>query len=132
MRQLLLALPLLAGGCGAISDAIAPAYVAQPIKVFDQAKYQADVALCSAAGAAWKPQSSLGSAISKTIDGATSNTSLIPLSPLVPLYGAAGGAIGAAGDGLDLASRSHGNVTKNCLLEITHRDGSALLADPRD
>lgn len=130
-KKLLLALPLFLCGCAPFTDMLAPPYVPEPIHVFDQAQYDADVAECRAAGAAYKPHFSVGTAIAKTVDGATSNTSLIPLSPLVPAYGAAGGVLGAASDGLDVMSGQHANVFRNCLRDSVRRDRSAIIADAR-
>lgn len=132
MRKLIWLLPLLLGGCATFTDALAPPYVPVAIHIYDQAQYDADAQECLLAGANWKPQFSFGSAIAKTVDGATANTSLIPISPLVPAWGAAGGALGAASDGLDLMSRQHANVFRNCLRDETRRDRSAIVADPRD
>jgi hypothetical protein len=128
--RLLLALPLLAG-CAPIADVLAPPYVPVPIHIYDQAQYEADKAECAAAGVAFVPQFSFGSALSQTVDGATSNTSLIPVSPLVPAYGAAGGAIRAASDGLDVMSGQHASVYRNCLSDELRNDKSAIVADPR-
>lgn len=130
MRLLLLALPLVLCGCGSIEDVLVTPYVPQPIHIYDQAQYNADIAQCRAASVAFKPRFSLGGAIAKTIRGATSNASLIPVSPLVPVYGAAGGAVGAASDGLDVMSAQHQNVFRNCLHDVTRRDGAAIIANP--
>lgn len=130
MRSLFPAILLLVTGCASAESLLSPLYVPVPIKVFDAAAYDADVAMCAAAGLAWKPQFSLGSALGKTIDGATSNTSMIPISPLVPAYGAAGGALGAASDGLDLMSGQHNRVYKHCLTDALRLDGAAIVADP--
>lgn len=119
-------------GCAPVTDMLAPPYEPQPIRIFDKAQYQADVAECRIAGIAFKPQFSLGSAIAKTVGGATSNTSLIPVSPLVPVFGAAGGAVSATSDGLDVMSKQHSNVFKHCVMEITRRDGAAIVANPDD
>lgn len=132
VRKLRLALPLLLGACAPMTDWIAPSYVPVPIHVYDQVRYSNDVVECRAAGQSYQPDFALGTIVTRTVDGATSNTSLIPVSPLVPAFGAAGGAAGALGDGLDLASRQHANVFRNCLFEETRRDGAAILADPRD
>lgn len=132
MRLLSLALLFCLGGCATLTDTLAPPYEPQPIRVFDQAQYDADDALCKAVGTAFVPKFSIGGAVTQTITGATSNTSLIAISPLVPLYGAAGGAARAASDGLDLASRQHANVYRNCLADFTRMDRSAVIADPRD
>jgi hypothetical protein len=130
VRSLLLAFLLLGTGCAPFSDLLVAPYVPIPIKVFDVATYEADVTLCRVAGANFKPQFSFGSALAKTMDGATSNASMIPVSPLVPAYGAAGAAASALGDGLDVASGQHRAVFKNCLKDFVHRDGSAIVADP--
>lgn len=132
MRLLLLALPLVLCGCGVITDTLTPAYQPEPIRIYDAARYQADVEECRVAGMAYKPVPSLRGAIVETVNGATSNSSMIPISPLVPLYGAAGGAVSAANDAVDFASRQHANVFRHCLKDETTRDGSAILADPRD
>lgn len=131
-KLLLLALPLVLCGCGAIKDAVAPAYEPVPIRIYDQVQYDADVAECRAAGIAFKPRFSFGHVVSQTVSGATSNTSLIPVSPLVPVWGAAGGAIRSTSDGLDVMSGQHQNVFRNCLRDLTRRNGSAIVADPRD
>lgn len=132
MRKLLAALPLLLGGCASITDVMAPAYVPQPIRVYDASQYQADVAECRAAGIAYKPSFSIGTVLARSVQGATSNTSLIPVSPLVPAYGAAGAALGATSDGLDVMSGQHSAVFRNCLHDELRRDGSAVLVDPRN
>ena len=132
MRKLMLALPFFLGGCGDLETALNPPYAPEPIHIFDAAGYQADLKECQAAGAAYKPHMSIAGVVSKTVDGATANTSLIPVSPLVPLYGAAGGAVGAASDGFDVMSGQHANVYRNCLRDETRRDHSAILADPRN
>lgn len=129
MKTLLLALPLLTG-CTSITDMLAPPYVPVPIHIYAQAQYDADVSECKAAGVAFVPRFSLGSALSKTVDGATSNTSLIPVSPLVPVYGAAGGAIRATSDGLDVMSAQHSAVFRHCLQDEIRNDKSAIVADP--
>ena len=132
MRKPLLILPFFLGACAPITDMLAPPYSPVPIRVYDATQYASDVTECQAAGASYKPQFSLGGALTKTVDGATENTSLIPVSPLVPAYGAAGGALGAASDGLDLASRQHANVFRNCLFSELFHDHAAVVADPRD
>jgi len=132
MRLLSLALLFCLCGCAQITDMIAPPYVPQPIHIYDQAAYESDVAECQAAGVAFKPHFSIGSAVARTVTGATSNTSLIPISPLVPVYGAAGGALGAASDGFDVMSGTHSAVFRNCLQDETRRDRSAIVADPRE
>lgn len=131
MRNLMLAVPLCLCGCAQITDMIAPPYVPQPIHIYDKVAYEADVAECQAAGATFKPHFSIGSAVARTVTGATSNTSLIPISPLVPVYGAAGGALGAASDGFDVMSGTHSAVFRNCLHDETLIDHSAVVADPR-
>lgn len=130
MRSLIPAGLLLATGCAPFSNFLTPPYVPIPIKIFDASVYAADVALCQAAGTDFKPQFSFGSALAKTVDGATANTSMIPISPLVPAYGAAGGAAGALSDGLDVMSAQHRNVYRNCLRDFVRRDGSAIVVDP--
>jgi hypothetical protein len=130
MRFALLTLPFLLGGCASIVDAIAPPYAPEPIKIFDQAQYDSDLEMCRAAGTAYKPRFSFGKAISKTVAGATDNSSMIPLSPLVPVFGAAGGATSAAADGFDVMSREHANVFKHCLQDSLRRDGAAIIANP--
>lgn len=132
MRAIAAALPFLLCGCATLTDALAPPYVPEPIHIYDAAQYAADVKECQAAGANYRPRFSVGSALSKTVGGATANTSLIPLSPLVPVYGAAGGAVGAAADGFDVMSGAHANVFRNCLRDETRRDRSAIVADPRN
>jgi hypothetical protein len=130
--RLLLALPALLCGCAPLANLVNPPYVPVSIHIFDQSQYEADWVECQAAGAAYKPRFAIGTVLSRTVTGATSNTSLIPISPLVPLYGAAGGALGAASDGFDIMSAEHNNVARNCLRDFTRHDGSAIVADPRD
>lgn len=127
-----LAISLCLCGCASITDMLAPPYVPQPIHIYDQVSYEADRVECSAAGASFKPRFSIGSAVARTVTGATSNTSLIPISPLVPVYGAAGGALGAASDGFDVMSGAHAAVYRNCLHDETLIDHAAVLADPRE
>ena len=131
MRKLLLLLPFFLPGCAAITDLLAPAYTPQPIHIYSPAQYAADELECKTAGANFKPQASIGTLITKTVDGATSNTSLIPISPMVPFYGAAGGLAQGGSDALDVASGQHANVFRNCLHDETLIDHSAVLADPR-
>ena len=131
MRPIIFAAALALSGCGVITNALAPDYEPVPIRVYLPSQYASDVAECSAAGKSYTPKFSLGGALAKTIDGATSNSSMIPLSPLVPAYGAAGGAAKAASDGFDVASETHANVYRNCLHDETQIDKSAVLADPR-
>lgn len=126
----LLALPLLSG-CVALTDALAPPYIPEPIHIYDQDVFEADVRECRQAGADFKPHFSFGSVATAAVRGATSDTSLVPLSPLVPVYGAAGGALGATTDGLDVMSGQHAAVFRNCLHDETLIDHSAVLADPR-
>lgn len=130
--RLLLSLPVVLCACAPVTDILAPAYEPQTIRVFDKSQYDADNVECKTAALAFVPKFSFGGAITQTVTGATANTSLIPISPLVPLYGAAGGAVRAASDGLDLASRQHANIYRNCLHDFTSRDRSAIVADPRD
>lgn len=133
MRKLfVLALPLLLGGCADLATALVPPYVPEPIHIFDQDQYAADVAECRTAGANYKPHFSVGAVATAAVTGATADTSLIPFSPVVPLYGAAGGAAGAAAQGLDIMSGQHSNVFRNCLRDETRRDRSAIVADPRN
>lgn len=126
MRFLLLLPLLLLSACAVL----APDYTPVPLKIFDQAQYQADDKFCQAAGNGWVPAVSLRGAIFETVNGATSNTSMIPLSPLVPVFGAAGGAVHAASDGLNIGSTQKANVYRNCLDDFTRRDGSAIIAKP--
>ncbi len=130
-QQLATVLPLLLSGCAGLTDVLAPPYMPEPIHVYDQAQYDADVAECRLAGANYKPQFHLGTVVAKTMDGATSNSSLIPVSPWVPVAGAAGSALSATTDGLDVMSGQHANVFRNCLRDETRRDRSAIVADPR-
>lgn len=125
-----LAAALSFSGCAAITDALAPPYNPLPIRVYDNVQFAADITECKLAGKNWVPQFSFRSFASKTVDGATSNTSLIPIDPLIPLYGAAGGAASAASDGLDFASGQHANVYRNCLHDETLIDRSAVIANP--
>lgn len=129
-RLIVLAALVYLGGCAQMADYLAPPYVPAPIHIYNSKQYAADVAECEAAGNNWTPSFSVGSAASSTVDGATSNTSLIPITPLVMAYGAAGGAAKAAADGLDVASGQHANVFRNCLHDETQIDGSAVVADP--
>lgn len=119
-------------GCASLTDMLAPPYVPVPIHVYDKDQFGKDLDECKLAGKDWVPTFSIGALATKTVDGATSNTSLIPISPLVPLYGGAGGAASAAADGLDVMSGQHANVFRNCLhAELLH-DHAAVVADPRD
>jgi hypothetical protein len=117
-------------GCGAIADAFAPPYFPEPIRIFDQPRYDSDLAMCRAAGISYKPHLSFDRALSKTVAGAADNSSMIPVSPLVPVFGAAGGAASAAADGFDVMSRQHANVFKHCLQDALRLDGAAIIANP--
>lgn len=131
MRKMMMAIPFLLSGCASLTDMLAPPYLPEPIHVYDADQFAADVLECKTAGANYKPHVSLGSALAMTVEGATSNTSLIPISPLVPVYGAAGGALGAASDGFDVMSGQHSAVYRNCLRDEVRRDRSAIVVDPR-
>lgn len=125
-RPALLAAALLLSGCGAL----APEYEVLPIEIYDAARYARDVDVCVAFAKAYKPRSDLRSGAGEVVSGATSNSSMIPISPFVPAYGAAGGLLRAFSDGFDVASRSHYNVAKNCLRDMTAIDRSAVVANP--
>jgi hypothetical protein len=129
---LLLPLPFFLCGCDTLTGILEPPYLPEPIRIYDKVQYADDVVECQAAGVAYKPHFSIGAALNKTVNGATANTSLIPISPLVPVYGAAGGLAGAASDGFDVMSAQHNNVYRNCLRDEVRRDGSAIIADPRN
>ena len=119
------------GGCADLTAALAPPYVPEPIRVYKPEEYAIDDAECAKAGANYVPKFSIGSVLTATVDGGTSNSSMIPLSPWVPVAGAAGGALRASADGLDVMSGEHANVYRNCLHDETLIDGSAVLVNPR-
>lgn len=129
---LLLAFLLPLSGCVALTDALAPPYVPEPIHVYDMAAFEADVLECRAAGANYKPHFSFGAVASSAVKGATADSSLVPLYPPVLAWGAAGGAAGATADGLDVMSGSHAAVFKNCLHDETQIDHSAVLINPKE
>ena len=121
---------LVLSGCADLTAVLAPPYVPKPIHVYKPAQFAADDAECAKAGVDYVPKFSLGNVATATVNGATSNTSMIPISPYVPLAGAAGGALQASADGLDVMSGQHANVYRNCLHDETLIDGSAVLVNP--
>lgn len=128
----LLALPLFVSGCADMANVLTPAYVPEPIHTYDKTQYDLDLAECMAAGKAYQPHFHFGTVIKSTIEGATSNSSLIPINPMVPVAGAAGAAVSSTADGLDVLSGQHANVFRHCLTDETSWDHSAVLANPRD
>ena len=117
---------LLLSGCTVFK----PDYSVVTIRVNNRAVYALDLDECKTAGMNYHPDFSVASSVSKTVSGATSNTSLIPVSPLTPVYGAAGGVLSSVNDGFDIASSQHRNVFLNCLSDETMFDHSAILAKP--
>jgi len=131
MKKIMAAIAALAlSGCADLTAALAPPYVPKPIHVYKPVQFAADDAECAKAGATYVPKFSIGSVATATVDGATSNSSMIPLSPWVPVAGAAGGALRSSADGLDVMSGQHANVYRNCLHDETLIDGSAVLVNP--
>lgn len=121
-KPLVLALLVLTSGCAA--------YFPQAIEITDSEAYASDVAFCQSAAAAYKPSLDMSSVGYGAISGAAQNATGAAVSPLVPAIGAAGGATSALSSGLDLMGQARINVAKHCLLERTHRDRSAIVADP--
>lgn len=119
-------------GCTELRADLNPVYVPQPIHIYDQTRYAADVKDCLQAGENYVSGIFAGSIATGTVEGATNNLSLAPLSPLGPAYGALGGAVGAISRGLNIVSNNQLAVSRNCLIAETTRDGSALIADPRN
>lgn len=132
MRPIALALPFFLMGCTTLQSTLNPVYVPQPIAIYDQMRYDADVALCLRAGDGYVSGVFVGSIATGTVEGATNNLSLAPINPLGPAYGALGGAVGSISRGLNIVSNNRFAVSRNCLIEITNRDRSALIADPRN
>lgn len=122
-KHIALLLPLLLGGCTEI-------YIPQAIEVTDASRYAADLAECQQAAANYRASFDLASVARATINGATQNASNSVISPYVPLVGAAGGAVGSIGNAAGLMGQQKHNVARHCILELTHRDRSALIADP--
>lgn len=118
-------------GCTSLRESLNPVYIPQPIQVFDQVRYDADVELCLKAGKDYASGFFAGSIATGTVEGATNNLSLAPVNPLGPAYGAVGGAVSAISRGLNVVSTNQLNVSRNCLITITGWDRSALIADPR-
>lgn len=125
MRKYLMFLPLLLAGCTAV-------YVPEPLEIADQAKYAADLAFCQTAGAGHKAKLDLGAIASGAGTGIANNVSGAAVNPLVPVLGGLGGASNALITSLDIMGHASANVFRHCLEEKTHRDGSAVLANPND
>ena len=132
MRSLSLALLFFLPGCAIIQTTLNPVYIPQPIHVYNAPQYLADVKDCLQAGKKYVNGIFVGSIATGTVEGATNNLSLAPISPLGPAYGALGGAVGAVSRGLNIASNNQLAVARNCLIEMTNRDRSAIIADPRN
>lgn len=113
--------------------ACASVYIPQPIAVYDPPAYRADVDLCHGfATEKYAPDLDLGAVLAGAGEGAgDSATGALVGGPAVIAVGAAGGATSKLSAGLDAFGQSRYNVERNCLLEITRRDRSALVADPR-
>lgn len=122
MRPFLAAAFLILAGCAG--------YAPQPIQITDKDQYAADLAMCQAAASAYKPSLGVSSVGYGILSGGASNAAGAALNPLVPLAGALGGGVSALSGGLDLMGRARDNVARHCLIEITHRDRSAIIADP--
>lgn len=122
MRRVILALPLLLAGCAS--------YMPQPIEITDATKYSADVQMCLAAAQNYQPQVDFGNIGAATITGAASNASMAVINPLVPVVGAASGLASSSATAFNLMGQAKRNVAKHCVLEATHRDESAIVADP--
>lgn len=106
-------------------------YIPQVLGAPDNpAQFAKDMAWCQQMAQAWKPQPSASAVVQGAIDGGAQTFSYIVLDAAVPLAGAVGGAGNELEKGFDVTGRSRANVLKNCLKERTHRDQSAILADP--
>lgn len=123
--SLMSVLPVLLAACST-------AYEPEPIEIVDQARYAADVAFCKDAGGKHKAKLNVANIAVSAAQGAGNNASGAILNPLAPVLGAAGGASNSLITGLDVMGHASANVVKHCLEEKTHRDGSALLANPND
>lgn len=93
-------------------------------------RFAQDMAWCQQMAQAWQPHPSASAVVQGGIDGAAQMFSYVVLDPSVPVAGAIGGAGNEMEKGFDVTGRSRANVLKNCLKEKTHRDQSAILADP--
>lgn len=120
--RLAIGLGLVVAGCSV--------YVPQPIEISDQKQYAADWNKCQSAATAYKPSLSLGDVASATVSGGASNAAGAVINPLVPVIGAAGGATSSLASGFNLMGQARKNVARHCLEELTHRDRSAVIADP--
>ena len=120
-------------GCTTVREALQPIYVPQPIEISNQSQYMSDRKECETyAMEIYKPQFDGASVLAAGAAGAGNNApGAVVGGPLVVAIGAAGGATAAAATGLDVFSDARPNVYRNCLIERTHRDHSALMADPR-
>lgn len=116
--------------CGCAIFPSAESYIPVVVKVENAKQYALDLLECHAIADKFKPGVSPGSIAQATVSGATSNAAYGVVNPLVPLAGAAGGALTATLGGLDLTGANSIKVLVRCLEEETHRDRSALLADP--
>ena len=126
MRSLIiLALPLILMGC-------AIPYVPVPIEVTNEAAFKIDVAECLAAGDAYASKLDVMDIGASAVTGATRNAAGAAVSPLMPLIGAAGDTTTQLITGLNIMGHASANVARHCLDEKTHRDGSAIIANPND
>ena len=96
------------------------------------AAYAADLDRCTRDLANYSPRFDFGSVGLSAFSGAAKNAAGGAVAgPLIPALGALGSASDAASAGLDLMGQSRQTVFANCVRELTHRDESALVAEPQ-
>ena len=123
MHRLTVLLALLLVGCST-------QYISVPIEIFNNDQYLADVSECRQAAVAYHPQLHILNVVIGAVSGGAENAVGGVINPLVPVVGAAGGASSALAEGLGVLSYARQNIFKNCLLEKTRIDHSAITANP--
>ena len=116
--------------CLALAGCVNP-YIPQTLgKPSSPAQFAKDALWCRQVAKAWRPNVALGDIAQATATGLAGAISYAPINPLIPALGAAGGGANSAAGVFDLAGTERRNVERHCLITVTDRDHSAILANP--
>lgn len=94
-------------------------------------QFASDVDFCRTQTAIYVAKPTIGTVAGAGIQGGSDALSYLPINPAIPALGAAGGAGYEAQKGFDLTGQVHRSVFFNCVHDLTNRDRSAIVADPR-
>lgn len=97
----------------------------------DPSRFAFDAAFCRENADLYRAKPTVGSVASAGIQGGAGALSYWPINPGIPVLGAAGGAGYEAQKGFDLTGQVRRSVYFNCMKDLTNRDQSAVVADPR-